>query len=88
MADRVRLADGTELDMLDPESIRAYVRRTLALTVEPSSAQLSRLEMLSAHAAALEAKQQKPAEQPASLDDLAAARERLRQARLAERRGK
>jgi hypothetical protein len=55
MADRVTLADGTALDMLDPLSIRAYVRRTLAMTTEPSQGQLRRLEMLEDHAAKLEA---------------------------------
>lgn len=79
MADRVTLADGTALDMLDPESIRAYVRRTLALSVDPSSAQLARLEMLEEHAAKLEAAKAS-AEPPKvdSPDELAAARERLR----------
>jgi hypothetical protein len=57
MADRVTLADGTALDMLDPLSIRAYVRRALAITVEPTQPQLNRLEMLVAMADELEAKQ-------------------------------
>lgn len=56
MADRVTLADGTALDMLDPLSIRAYVRRTLAMTTEPSQGQLQRLKMLEEHAASLESK--------------------------------
>jgi hypothetical protein len=46
MAERVRLADGTELDMLDPTAIRSYVRRTLATNVEPSPQSLQRLKML------------------------------------------
>ena len=46
MDQRVSLADGTELDMLDPESIRAYVRKTLAMHVEPSQAALQRLKMM------------------------------------------
>lgn len=60
MSERVNLADGSALDMLDPESVRAYVRRTLALTVEPTPAQLRRLEMLEEHAAKLEAAAPKP----------------------------
>jgi len=88
MSQKVRLADGTELDMLNPVSIRDYVRKTLALNVSPTASELSRLTMMRELAEELEAKQPKPDEQPASLDDLAAARERLRQARLAERGGK
>lgn len=79
MADRVKLADGTELDMLDPVSIRAYVRKQLALTVDPSAPQLKRLEMLEEHAAKLEAA--KASAEPPKIDtpdELAAARERLR----------
>jgi hypothetical protein len=63
MAERVVLQDGSELDMLDPASIRAYVRRTLALNAEPTAPQLRRLEMLAEHAEQLE-RQQKPAQRP------------------------
>lgn len=76
MADRVRLADGTELDMLDPESIRAYVRKQLALTVDPTSAQLARLGLLKEHAAELEAEAaaKKPADDRPKLPPEEAAR--------------
>lgn len=57
MSDRLHLADGSTLDMLDHASVRAYVRRQLALSVDPTPAQLKRLEMLEEHAAKLEAKQ-------------------------------
>ena len=80
-SERVTLNDGTTLDMLDPVSIRRYVRKQLALNVEPTAAQLSRLEMLNDLAAELEAKQTKAAPVEQSVDDLAAARERLRKAR-------
>lgn len=50
------------LDMQDPESIRAYVRDCLAMSIDPSVAGLKRLEMLEEHAAKLEAKASKPAE--------------------------
>jgi hypothetical protein len=43
----IRLNDGTEIDMGDPDSIRAYVRNTIANMVEPTAPQLRRLEMLS-----------------------------------------
>lgn len=76
MADRVVLADGTTLDMLDPESVRAYVRQALARTVEPTSAQLTRLQMLEEHAAKLEAA--KPTAAPVRLVDARAAAEVLR----------
>jgi hypothetical protein len=81
MAKRYVLADGTELDMADAQSIRDYVTAQLAQNVEPSSAQLKRLEMLGARAAELEEKQTKAAPVEQSVDDLAAARERLRKAR-------
>ena len=67
------------LDMQDPESIRAYVRDCLAMSIDPSVAGLKRLEMLEEHAAKLE--QQKASAEPPkvdSADELAAARERLR----------
>jgi hypothetical protein len=86
-SERITMADGTVLDMLDPVSIRRYVRKQLALNVEPSAAQLSRLEMMGELADDLEAKTPAAAS-PSSIDDLAAARERLRQARPAERQGK
>lgn len=82
MAKRFVLADGTELDMADPASIRDYVTAQLAKNVDPSSAQLKRLEMLEERAAELEEQQSKS--KPAKTEsptDLAAARERLRQAR-------
>jgi hypothetical protein len=56
MAERVVLNDGSAIDMLDPASIRAYVRQQLALNIDPTASQLRRLEMLSDHAAELEAK--------------------------------
>lgn len=46
MSEKTRLTDGTELDMLDPESIRRYVRKVLATNVEPSPQSLQRLKML------------------------------------------
>ena len=79
MAHKVRLADGTQVDMLDPVSIRDYVRQALALNVSPTAPELRRLEMLEEHAAKLEAA--KVAADPPKLDtpdELAAARERLR----------
>ena len=75
MADRTVLADGTTLDMLDPLSIRAYVRRTLALTVEPTAPQLRRLEMLEQHASALEAAKPKTDAKLRLIDPAAAAAE-------------
>jgi hypothetical protein len=73
--------------MLDPASIRAYVRQQLALNIDPTASQLRRLEMLSDHAAELEAKATAAAPPAAtSQDELAAARERLRAAREAERK--
>lgn len=46
MSERVDLANGDALDMQDPESIRRYVRRQLAVNVEPSQASLARLKMM------------------------------------------
>lgn len=67
------------LDMLSAESVRAYVRRQLALNVEPTATQLRRLEMLEAHAAELEAKQaKKPAAELRLIDPKAAAEELAR----------
>lgn len=68
------------LDMQDPESIRAYIRDCLAMSIDPSVAGLKRLEMLEEHAAKLDAKQA-AAPKPTSVGDIAAARDRLRAAR-------
>lgn len=76
MSQKFRQGDGSELDMQDAESIRSYVRKTLAQNVEPSPQALQRLKMM------LEVADSLPkAPEPAhvdSPDELAAARERLR----------
>jgi len=76
MAERVRLSDGTDLDMLDPESIRTYVRKTLATNVEPSPQSLQRLKMLLEVADSLP--QQKAEVAPIRLVDAQAAAAELR----------
>lgn len=54
MSEKKTLADGSQVDMADPVSIRRYVRHALAMS-EPTIAGLKRLEMLQELATQLEA---------------------------------
>lgn len=90
---RHRLANGDVLDMRDPESIRVYVAQQLALNATPTAAELKRLEMLEARAAALDAASQATASardaagpRPlAGVTDISEAEEMLRRKRAAQR---